>query len=419
MQQTTTTTTTVTELPDERRWQGRDWIKLVISGALGLALLRPGVSTQPAAPVQPVVATPIPAVVSTPIPTVVAVAAPIIRSTREAVFAGPYTVRGTGEPGSTVEVLVNGASVGTTVVDASGNWSLDTELAAGAAELQARTIDAGGQVLAASEPVLLNVGELAAPTFDAPAGDLESGPVTLTGTGVPGTQVRVLAGDTNLGTAVVGPDGRWELETILAPGRQPIIVEALNADRIPIAASAPTEVNVVGGLGVTLDAPTEGTVLQPGVNVISGKGQPGTVLEILNGDRVLGEATVGDDGTWRAELPLDQGTAAISVRVKGTDQILNRPVRVTIGEAVQIPSTCTGVAIGCPAWVTRAGGLNLRMRSAPTISADNIIARLPIGTEMMVEEGPQAADGFTWWRVTTVGGQQGWVAGENLVPQPD
>ncbi len=417
--QQTTTTTTVTELPDERHWQGRDWVKLAISGALALALLRPGVSMQPAAPAQPVEATPIPAVVSTPMPTVVAVAAPLITSTREAIFAGPYTVRGTGEPGSTVEVLLNGAPVGTAVVGADGNWSLDTELAVGTAELQARVIDAGGQVLAASDPVLLRVGELAAPTFDAPTGDLESGPVTLTGTGVPGTRVRVRSGDTNLGTAVVGPDGRWELETILAPGRQSIIVEALDATGNPVAASAPTEVNVTGGLGVTLDAPTEGTVLQPGVNVISGKGQPGTVLEILNGDRVLGEATVGNDGTWRAELPLDQGTASISVRVKGTDQILNRPVRVTIGEAVQIPPTCTEVAIGCPAWVTRAGGLNLRMRSAPAISPDNIIARLPIGTEMTVEEGPQSADGFTWWRVTTVGGQQGWVAGENLVPQPD
>jgi hypothetical protein len=116
---------------------------------------------------------------------------------------------------------------------------------------------------------------------------------------------------------------------------------------------------------------------------------------------------------------LQQGTAAISARVKGTDQILNRPVRVTIGEATQPGPACTEIAVGCRAWVTRAGGLNLRMRSAPTISPDNIIARLPIGTEMTVDEGPQSADGFTWWRVTTVGGQNGWVAGENLVLQPD
>ena len=39
--------------------------------------------------------------------------APVILSTREAVTAGPYDVRGTGAPGSLVEVLINGVSAGT------------------------------------------------------------------------------------------------------------------------------------------------------------------------------------------------------------------------------------------------------------------------------------------------------------------
>ncbi len=418
--QQTTTTTTVTEIPDERRWQGRDWIKLGITGLLALALLRPGAATQPQAGAPAAEATAVPVVVSTPVPTIAALAAPAIVSTREAIFAGPYTVRGTGTPGSTVEVLVNGAPVGTAVVGADGRWSLDTTLSAGEAEIVARAVDASGQVVATGEPVKLAVGEaLAAPTFDAPTGEVESGPITLSGTGTPGTRVRVRAGDTNLGTTVVGPDGRWELETILGAGTQPIVVEVLDAGGNPVAASAPVEVQATGGLGVSVDAPVEGAVLQPGPNVISGKGKPGTVLEILNGDLVLGETTVGADGAWRAEVPLAQGTAAISVRVKGTDQILNRPVRVTIGEAAQAGPACTEIAVGCRAWVTRAGGLNLRMRSGPAISPDNIVARLPIGTEMVVDEGPQSADGYTWWRVTTVGGQNGWVAGENLVLQPD
>lgn len=182
----TTTTTTVTAIPDERRWQGRDWAKLGITGLLALALLRPGVSAQPEAGVPAVAATPVPVVVSTPVPTLAALAAPAIFSTREAVFAGPYTVRGTGTPGSTVEVLVNGAPVGTAVVGPDGNWRLDTTLAAGEAELVARAVDAGGQVVATGEAVKLAVGEaLAAPTFDAPAGAVESGPITLSGTGTP------------------------------------------------------------------------------------------------------------------------------------------------------------------------------------------------------------------------------------------
>jgi hypothetical protein len=59
------------------------------------------------------------------------------------------------------------------------------------------------------------------------------------------------------------------------------------------------------------------------------------------------------------------------------------------------------------------------MRSEPAIAADNVVARLPIGTGLEVTEGPETANGFTWWRVITRGSNEGWVAGENLVTQPD
>jgi hypothetical protein len=34
-------------------------------------------------------------------------------------------------------------------------------------------------------------------------------------------------------------------------------------------------------------------------------------------------------------------------------------------------------------------------------------------------EGPTSANGYTWWRVATIGGRTGWVAGEELRVQPD
>ena len=437
MATTTTTkrTTVVTELPDERRWLGRDWLKALVAGGLALSLLRPGATTQPA--VQPAaVATEaaVPAVVSTVVPTGAPVAglpgaaAPVVLSTREAVLAGPYEVRGTGSPGSLVEVLVNGVSAGTATVDGEGRWSLPTTLEAGPAEILARAVNESGTEIIAGEPVQLSVGEapigagaeVAAPTFDAPAGDLPGGPAVLSGTGAPGSTVRVTVGGVEAGQAVVGTDGTWQLDAVLAAGRQPVVVEALDASGAPVATADPVELNVVGGLGVTVAEPAEGAELEPGPVTVSGAGQAGTVLEILDGDRVLGEVTIGADGTWSAEVPLEAGTSAISVRERGSDAILTRPVRVTVGEVPVVAAGCGAeLAAGCPAWVTRAGGLQLRMRSAPAIAADNIVARLPIGTEMTLEEGPQSADGFSWWRVTTEGGSSGWVAGENLVTQPD
>lgn len=518
MATTTTTqrTTVVTEVPDERRWQGRDWIKGLVAAGLALSLLRPGAGEAPVSQAPPA-AVPTAIAPTAVAPTAAATiglpgaAAPLILSTREVILAGPYTVRGTGTPGSLVEVLVNGASagtatvgedgrwslpttleagtaelvaqvvneagaviiaaepvtlsvgappvaapellitagaaqpgpfevrgtgapgslvevllngasLGTATVGADGTWSLPATLEAGTAELVARAVDAGGATLAESAPVTLEVGAAAVtpPTFDVPAGDLTGGPGTLSGTGAPGTRVRVTVGGTSAGTAVVGPDGTWELETILSAGRQPVVVEALDETGNVVASAAPGEINVVGGLGVTMSAPAEGAVLQPGPVTVSGSGAPGTELEILDGDAVLGGTTVGSDSAWSTQVTLEEGASAIGVREAGTDQILVRPARVTVGEAPAVSAACAAtLTTGCEAWVTRAGGLQLRLRSAPAIAPDNIVTRLPIGTQMTLEEGPQSADGYSWWRVTTKGGNAGWVAGENLVTQPD
>lgn len=441
MAATTKRTSVVTELPDERHWQGRDWVKALVAAGLALSLLRPGVTPGPVAPAGPqAAATAQPVVIATAAPTLAATVAPpaaataglpaavapTILSTGTAVQAGPYEVRGSGRAGSLVELLVNGVSLGTAVVGEDGRWNLPVTLEAGPAELVARAVEEAGAVVAEAEPVRLEVGEAlsggvegTAPTFNAPTGDVPGGPATLSGTGAPGLTVRVKAGDMVFGTAVVGADGVWQLDAILPAGRQPVVVEALGADGAAVTASEPVEINVVGGLGVIMAEPVEGAELQPGPVSVSGTGQAGAVLEILDGDKVLGEVIIGADGTWATEVPLATGASAISVREKGSDQILIRPVRVTVGSAPVAPGCGAELKVGCQAWVTRVGGLQLRIRSAPAIIADNILTRLPIGTEMTLEEGPRSAEGISWWRVTTEGGTAGWVAGENLVVQPD
>jgi uncharacterized protein YhaN len=77
-----------------------------------------------------------------------------------------------------------------------------------------------------------------------------------------------------------------------------------------------------------------------------------------------------------------------------------------------------GLAAGASAWVTRAGGLPLRLRSGPSLSA-NVIDRLQPGTQMTLQDGPRNADGHAWWHIRTDDGKAGWVAGEDLRTQPD
>jgi uncharacterized protein YhaN len=77
-----------------------------------------------------------------------------------------------------------------------------------------------------------------------------------------------------------------------------------------------------------------------------------------------------------------------------------------------------GLAAGSSAWVTRAGGLPLRLRSGPSLS-ESVIDRLQPGTQMTLLNGPQQADGHAWWHIRTTNGKEGWVAGEDLRTQPD
>jgi hypothetical protein len=77
-----------------------------------------------------------------------------------------------------------------------------------------------------------------------------------------------------------------------------------------------------------------------------------------------------------------------------------------------------GLSIGGNAWVTRAGGLPLRLRSAPSLDG-NILDRLAPGTQMTLLAGPQDGSGHSWWHIRTTDGREGWVAGEDLRVEPD
>ena len=253
------------------------------------------------------------------------------------------------------------------------------------------------------------------PTINAPTGDLSAGTYQLGGTGVAGQRIEVLINDVVAGTAIVAADGTWSLPIDLVAGSAVIIARPageLNAATEPLSASVGEAVAVppVASITPVISAPQ----VAAGPITISGTAAPGAQLEILDSDKVVGTATVAGDGTWSVQVTPESAAAAYSVRPVGSSEPATTAVRVTNGEV----ATCTELAIGCDAWVTREGRLVLRMRAAPGTSAE-ILNRLPVGAQMTLTEGPQPADDYTWWKVTTPGGQEGWIAGEQVRLQPD
>jgi len=80
---------------------------------------------------------------------------------------------------------------------------------------------------------------------------------------------------------------------------------------------------------------------------------------------------------------------------------------------IPTPTLVSGLAgptlsIGSNATVATTRGDMLNVRSAAGTDYD-IVTRLPAGTPVTILEGPRSNNGYTWWRIRTVDGTEGWV----------
>jgi hypothetical protein len=193
-------------------------------------------------------------------PLAITVPAPIVEPTFEVeVRAGGLEISGTGTPGSTVQIVIDGRVAGTATVGAGGQWSYTAEIASGEHTVAVDALDAAGQV-AASAPELRIAGPAPAraPALDRPAGPLTAGSLTLAGTGAPGSTVQIVIDGQPAGTATVGTDGRWSFDTTLAAGQRRIVVNALDAAG-QVAASGEVATLTVAALSPPAVTPAPGT----------------------------------------------------------------------------------------------------------------------------------------------------------------
>jgi hypothetical protein len=206
---------------------------------------------------------------------------------------------------------------------------------AGDYEIQVQSVDPDGQVLAASKPVKLTVAAaeaVAPPTLDLPGGDLTGGPITLTGTGEPGSEVEIVIDGQVVGKTTVGSDGTWSFEGELAsrPEAYRISVRAVDAAGKVLAASEPAALMVA--VPPTLDRPSG--ELTAGPVTLTGGGEPGSQVEVVVDGRVIGKASVGDDGTWSFATEVSQaGSYEVSVQsvdAEGKVLAASKPVKLTV-----------------------------------------------------------------------------------------
>ena len=219
-----------------------------------------------------------------------------------------YTVTGTAEPGSKVEIKDStGAVIGSATADGSGNYSVSLPGSVGAnADITATATDAAGNVSAPTSgktPADADTTAPDAPVITGITGNSTDG-YTVTGTAEPGSKVEIKdSTGAVIGSATADGSGNYsvDLPGSVGPNANITVTATDAAGNVstpttgktpadPKALAAPTITNVTGNS-------TKGYV-------VTGKTEAGYTVEIKDGSgKVIGSAKADGSGNYSVTLP--------------------------------------------------------------------------------------------------------------------
>lgn len=229
--------------------------------------------------------------------------------------AGGVVFSGTAEPGATVSVTVDGATV-TATVAGDGTWSVAVPAADGARTAAVVVSDRAGN---ASDPVAVAfvADSIAppAPVIASPASGsaTSAASATVSGTAEGGATVRILVDGVQVGTAVAA-GGAFSATVPLPAGDGDAVVTAVAVDAAGNASPASAPVAVT----VDRTAPPPPAFAAPSpTNLalvpVSGTAEAGATVEVLDGGVSVATTTALPDGTFSVGAPLGEGARTVSV----------------------------------------------------------------------------------------------------------
>ncbi|WP_034457336.1 BapA/Bap/LapF family large adhesin [Buttiauxella noackiae] len=256
------------------------------------------------------------------------------------------TITGSGEAGSTITILDNGASIGTAVVGAGGTWTFtpSNDLTNGLHPITVTSTDAAGNVSVPSAGFTVNVDTVTtAPVITTVTDDAGTpGPVvsgvptndstpTFTGTAEANSTVTIRDNGTVIGTATVDGTGNWTYTPTppLTNGSHTLTITAtdsagnvspattFNAVVDTIAPVVPAITLVVDdqtqpGTDLTL---TNGQLTKDTLPTISGTSEANATITLYDGTNAVGTVQADGTGAWSLvpNAPLLQGSNTLTV----------------------------------------------------------------------------------------------------------
>jgi hypothetical protein len=286
------------------------------------------------------VSTPVVFTLSATLPPTVTIDTQAVTTNAAAQLISGTVTAGEAAVGDTVTLFdtVNGATtqLGTATVGDGGGWSTSVTLSGdGTHSIVAQDIDIDGN-LGASAPAVFTLDTVPPTVTIATAGTTSNvASHTLSGTVVVGeaavgttvTLLDTVNGVTSqLGTATVGPDGKWTTAvTLSGDGAHSIVAE--DTDAAGNIGSSSAVVFTLDTIAPTVTIGTAGATTNQATHIISGgvtagEASIGTTVTLLDNGDAIGSATVGDDGTWSTSLTLS-GDGAHSIVAEETDTVGN------------------------------------------------------------------------------------------------
>ncbi|HEY3983313.1 Ig-like domain-containing protein [Cedecea sp.] len=257
------------------------------------------------------------------------------------------TIHGKAEPGTTVTIKDGDRVIGSADVDQNGDWQItpDSALADGDNNLTIDVADDAGNSTTSHMVVVVDTTPPQGTTgvtitndaglpIDATHPTNDRTP-TLSGHvdgAEPGDKVVIKDNGTVLGSAAIGGDGNWTFtpETDLTDGAHSITATVTDAagnagtpsagvdyTQDTVAPGGTTSVGITNDNGDVIDATHPTNDRTPTVSGHVDGAEPGDKVVIKDNGTVLGEATIGGDGSWTftPETELTDGAHSITATV--------------------------------------------------------------------------------------------------------
>ncbi|MFL5347471.1 MAG: adventurous gliding motility protein AgmC [Hyalangium sp.] len=236
---------------------------------------------------------------------------------------------GTAEAGSTVTVIVDGVTVGTSTADSSGNWSFTptTPLADGSHTVSATATDAAGNTSpsSATNTFTVDTSLPSAPVVLTPADGSRTNDTTpaYTGTAEAGSTVTVIVDGSAVGTTTAAANGSWSLTpaTPLTEGSHTVSATATDAagNTSPSSATNTFTVDLTPPAAPVVSTPANGAIISDNTPTYTGTAEAGSTVTVIVDGTAVGTTMADSSGNWSFTPITGLSNGSHTVKATATD----------------------------------------------------------------------------------------------------